>query len=170
MKLRNIEAAVLMVSAMFVCLAVGFFWGQSSAKGDIVVRLEEGSDWEYSPTSAGSADTEAAVSPDIAAQNSPQATRQSIVSPAPQEEQDPEPSTSEPQQTGTDAPESALIDINSASAQQLQALPGIGEVLSQRIVDYRREIGRFASYEQIMDVSGIGEATLAKIRDLITLG
>jgi competence protein ComEA len=62
-----------------------------------------------------------------------------------------------------------LINVNTASAAELEALPGIGEVLSQRIVDYRTEHGPFASVEDLLDVSGIGEAILADIRDLVTV-
>jgi len=63
---------------------------------------------------------------------------------------------------------SALINVNTASATELEALPGIGEVIAQRIVDYRTQNGPFTSVEQLDDVSGIGEAILAEIRDLVT--
>lgn len=56
------------------------------------------------------------------------------------------------------------IDINYASAQELQALEGIGPALSERIVSFRRRVGRFATVEQLQDVKGIGKKTLAKNR------
>ena len=59
------------------------------------------------------------------------------------------------------------IDINHASAQEVEKLPGIGPVLSQRIVAYRKENGRFANTDDIMKVSGIGPAIFEKIKDLI---
>lgn len=62
-----------------------------------------------------------------------------------------------------------LIDVNTASPAELEALPGIGEVLAQRIVDHRTEHGPFATVEDLLDVSGIGEAILADIRDLVTV-
>ncbi len=62
-----------------------------------------------------------------------------------------------------------LINVNTASASELEALPGIGEVLAQRIVDHRTEHGPFASVEDLLDVSGIGEAILEDIRDLVTV-
>lgn len=65
---------------------------------------------------------------------------------------------------------SNLLDINRASAEQLTALPGIGEVRSRAIVDYRTEIGRFQRIDQLLDVPGIGSATFDGIRDLVTLG
>lgn len=56
-----------------------------------------------------------------------------------------------------------LLDLNAASASDLDALPGIGPVLAQRIVDWRDANGRFASVDQLREVTGIGEA---KYRDL----
>jgi competence protein ComEA len=63
---------------------------------------------------------------------------------------------------------SGLININSASATELEALSGIGEVLAATIVEYRTQNGPFASVEDLMDVSGIGPATLDEIRDQVT--
>jgi len=61
------------------------------------------------------------------------------------------------------------IDINRAEAWLLEALPGIGEVLAQRIVDYRSQNGPFRTIEDLLKVKGIGPATFAKIRDYITV-
>jgi competence protein ComEA len=61
------------------------------------------------------------------------------------------------------------IDINRAEPWLLEALPGIGEVLAQRIVDYRSENGPFKIIEDLLKVSGIGEATFEKIEDYITV-
>lgn len=69
--------------------------------------------------------------------------------------------------TGAAVP--ARININTASAADLEALPGIGEVLAQRIVDYRTQNGPFTSVDQLVDVSGIGDAILADIRDSVTV-
>jgi competence protein ComEA len=52
-----------------------------------------------------------------------------------------------------------LINLNTATAEQLDALPGIGPVLAQRIVDWRSEHGRFVSVDQLRQVSGIGDPT-----------
>jgi len=60
------------------------------------------------------------------------------------------------------------IDINRAQAWLLEALPGIGETLAQRIVDYRNQSGPFDRVEDLMKVAGIGQATYDGLKDLIT--
>lgn len=61
------------------------------------------------------------------------------------------------------------ININTATLEQLDSLPGVGPAIAQRIIDYRESMGGFKTVEEITQVSGIGEATLAKIKDLITV-
>jgi competence protein ComEA len=59
------------------------------------------------------------------------------------------------------------VDLNSATLEQLDALPGVGPVTAQAILDWRAENGRFAAVEDLLDVSGIGEKTLEDLRDLV---
>jgi competence protein ComEA len=61
------------------------------------------------------------------------------------------------------------IDINRAEPWLLEALPSIGEVLAQSIVDYRSQNGPFRTIEDLLKVSGIGSATFEKIKDYITV-
>ncbi len=61
------------------------------------------------------------------------------------------------------------IDINRAEPWLLEALPGIGEVLAQRIADYRSENGPFRTIEDLLKVSGIGPATFENIKDYLTV-
>lgn len=63
-----------------------------------------------------------------------------------------------------------LVDINSASQEELEQLPGIGPTLAERIIAYREENGPFARIEDIVNVSGIGSATYDEIKDLIAVG
>lgn len=59
------------------------------------------------------------------------------------------------------------VRVNTASAADLQALPGVGPVLAQRIVAHRESAGPFESVEDLLDVPGIGEAKLAGLRDVV---
>ena len=56
------------------------------------------------------------------------------------------------------------MDLNTATAEQLDALPGVGPATAAAILDYRREHGRFRSVDELLDVRGIGEAKLAALR------
>lgn len=62
------------------------------------------------------------------------------------------------------------VNINTADVDTLTALPGIGRVLAERIVAYRRQNGPFRAVEEIMKVEGIGEKKAEAILDLITVG
>jgi competence protein ComEA len=62
------------------------------------------------------------------------------------------------------------ININTATADELETLPGVGEVTAQRIVAYREENGPFESIEEIQEVAGIGAKTFEGMRDLIAVG
>jgi len=62
---------------------------------------------------------------------------------------------------------SGEININTANATMLQALPGIGPVLSERIIEYRNQNGLFGIIDDIKDVSGIAEKKFEGIKDLI---
>lgn len=61
------------------------------------------------------------------------------------------------------------IDLNTATAEQLDALPGVGPATAEAIVSYRSENGRFRSVEDLLEVRGIGEAKLAAIRPKVTV-
>jgi competence protein ComEA len=62
-----------------------------------------------------------------------------------------------------------LVDVNYASAADLEALPGVGPVLADRIFEYREEHGPFNTVEDLLDVPGIGEGKLAALREALVL-
>lgn len=67
------------------------------------------------------------------------------------------------------APATGLVNVNTAGLAELDTLPGVGPVIGQAIIDHRTEHGPFASVDQLEEVSGIGPATLEKLRDLVTV-
>lgn len=70
---------------------------------------------------------------------------------------------------GEAGPDLAPLDLNAAGAEELTALPGIGEELARRIVAYREEQGPFEAVEDLMEVSGIGQGKLAALEGLVTV-
>jgi competence protein ComEA len=61
------------------------------------------------------------------------------------------------------------LDLNTATLEQLDALPGVGPATAQAILDQRDKVGRFASVDDLLDVRGIGPAKLEGLRDLVTV-
>lgn len=89
---------------------------------------------------------------------------------------------SEPESSAVDQPSSALpessqseestafpIDLNTADAAQLDTVPGIGEVIAGRIIEYRNSVGKFKTVDELLNVKGIGEKTLDEMRDYLTV-
>ena len=73
--------------------------------------------------------------------------------------------------TANTAPtEPLIIDLNTATSEQLQTLPGIGPVIAERIVAYREEYGAYETVGELMNVEGVGEKKLEAIWDLVTVG
>lgn len=68
---------------------------------------------------------------------------------------------------GTPGAPAEPLDLNSATAAQLDQLPGVGPVLAQRIIDYRTQHGAFRSTDELRQVSGIGEAKFADLKNLV---
>ncbi len=61
------------------------------------------------------------------------------------------------------------INLNTATAEELIAVPGIGEVTAGRILKYRAQIGRFESVDELLEVKGIGEKKLASMREYLSV-
>ncbi len=66
--------------------------------------------------------------------------------------------------------EMMVVNVNVATAKQLETLPGIGKELAKRIIDYRTSNGKFNSVQELVKVKGIGKGTLAKMEERLTTG
>jgi competence protein ComEA len=75
----------------------------------------------------------------------------------------------EPRTTPPAAQSAQALNLNTATAAQLEALPGIGKATADRIVEYRQKSGGFKKIEDLMNVRGIGEKSFLKLKPLITV-
>ncbi len=67
------------------------------------------------------------------------------------------------------APAAPTVNLNSATLDQLETLPGIGRVTAQRILEYRQKSGGFKKIEELMNVKGIGEKSFLKLKPLVVV-
>ena len=78
--------------------------------------------------------------------------------------------TSSPRTVAKASPSVGVVNINTASASELDALPGIGAKVAARIVEYRQKNGPFKKIEELMNVRGVGEKNFLKLKPQITVG
>jgi competence protein ComEA len=80
--------------------------------------------------------------------------------------------TASAQESGKAAAPSStqMVNLNSATVPQLEALPGIGRSPAEKIVEYRQKSGGFKKVEDLMNVQGIGEKSFLKLKPLVTVG
>ena len=67
-------------------------------------------------------------------------------------------------------PSTAVVNLNTASAAELQTLPGIGAKVAARIIEYREKKGPFKKIEEVMNVQGVGEKSFLKLRAQLSVG
>lgn len=75
-----------------------------------------------------------------------------------------------PQEPAAKATPVSVVNINSATVEQLETLPGIGPRAAQRILEFRAKNGGFKRVEDLMKIQGIGERSFLKLKPLVTVG
>ena len=73
-------------------------------------------------------------------------------------------------QTTVAKPAAAMVNLNTATQSELEALPGIGPKVAARIIEYRKSMGPFKKIEEVMNVQGVGEKSFLKLRPQLTVG
>ena len=168
MRLRRLEIIVIGVTLAFALFVGGFFTGRSWSAINIVPVAAQREESQ----NAGGVHVQL---PDTASQSGSTATSPETNRGTSQTEDTEAFNETVLPDTGAEtvgAPRSGdgKININLASQSELTDLPGIGNVLASRIIDYRRQHGDFLRIEDLRNVSGIGEKRFEAIMDKITVG
>lgn len=133
--------ALVTLTLVFAALVVGMLLGRSMQSGDVTMYL------------SAEATTRPTVTGSHPASSQPTQAAEQIT----------------PTHSDKQTVMGRKMNINTATAEELDALPGIGPVIAQRIVDYRRANGTFKDVSELIYVSGVGEKKLDAIIELITV-
>ena len=161
---KQIRPELLICALAFgaLCFLGGFFAGRNSLRPLDTVLAE---------TAKTAVDAEDAQGPD--AEPAEPDTPAAEAADTPEDTAPEETAPGDPaEETPAEAPaqdEDGRIDLNTATAADLETLPGVGPVLAARILDYRAAYGPFRAVEELLNVSGIGEKKLEAIRSLVTV-
>lgn len=167
---------LLILTVVFTAFLCGFFCGRNLSVRDTTVTYFNISAAAFSDAQTDAAASPSAVLPEAAAaqalSEAPVSLAESNETLAPQQQETGAPQVQESLTEQSDAVSlsSALVNVNTASLELLKTLPGIGDVLGQRIIDYREANGPFENLSELMNVSGIGEKKLAALQDYATVG
>jgi len=164
MRLRRLEFVVIGVTLALACFMGGFFTGRSWSAVNIV---SVASSHENTNKPGNILHVSEDPLPEQRENTSTAVSSGSDKTQTPPDDNKP----AVPQDTtGRPGGGDGKININLATQAELTDLPGIGNVLASRIVDYRRQHGDFQKIEDIRNVSGIGEKRFDTIQDKITVG
>lgn len=169
MRLRRLEIGVIALTLAFACFMGGYFTGRRGAVNIVTVTSQNGGTQTLGSVSqSGPGAGTSLATPVVTEEEAPNGFHPGA--------SDASESTGTPATEQTTVPDGAprggdgRININYASRSELTDLPGIGDVLAGRIVDYRQANGPFSRTEDLRNVSGIGERRYEAIEDLVTVG
>ena len=163
MRLKRLEFVVIGVTLAFACFMGGFFAGRNWSAVNIV---------SVAPQIVDDHKTDIISNVPGTTQQDHTGVTVPADSGAGETQKDPgaRETTVPPEAVGQPKSGDGKININLATQSELTDLPGIGNVLASRIVDYRRQHGDFQKIEDIRNVSGIGEKRFETIQNKITVG
>lgn len=169
MKLRFAEKLAIVLTALMVAFCGGYYLRGTTLDDAVVIETEKTAPVTAAPVTAAAApEASAAPASEIPLPSRTPAPEPSV--PASAADAAPMEGAASTAEEMPEAPQDGRLDLNTATLEELETLPGIGPVLGQRILDYRAEYGGFQTVDELIYVKGIGEKTLEKIENLVKVG